>query len=69
MVQTIQEKNYHFYIETDVSRYIGEWIAVCEGKIIAHGKILKNVAREAKSLCFGKKFLLARVPDKETMIF
>jgi len=56
-------------METDISKYIGEWIAVCEGKIIAHGKTLKNVAREAKSACLGKKFLLARVPDKETMIF
>ena len=69
MTKTAQELNYQYFMEADVSHYIGEWIAVCEDKIIAHGRNLKEVAREAKNRSGGKKFLLARVPSEEAMIF
>ncbi len=69
MSGTVQEKNYQFYLEADVSRYIGEWIAVVDDKIIAHGKRLKEVAEQARLSAHGKKFLLARVPSEATMIF
>ncbi len=66
---TIQEANYEFFMEADVSRYIGEWVAVCEERIVAHGHDIKEVTKTAVKACKGKKFLLARVPDRETMIF
>jgi len=69
MTQTILEKNYQYFMESDISQYIGEWVAIYEGKIISHGKNVKAVAENAKVLSKGKKFLLARVPDKEAMIF
>ena len=56
-------------METDVSKFSGEWIAVCEGRIVAHGKNVKEVAEEARSKSQGKKFLIARVPSEEAMIF
>ncbi|HLC53649.1 MAG TPA: DUF5678 domain-containing protein [Candidatus Nanoarchaeia archaeon] len=64
-----QEQNYQYYMEADMSRYIGEWVAIIDNKIIAHGKNVKTVAEQARLLSSGKKFLLARVPDKEAMIF
>ncbi len=63
------EKHYHYYMETDVSRYIGQWVAIADNKIIAHGKHVKVVADQAKAAVGNRKFLLARVPDKEAMIF
>ena len=69
MTKNIQELNYQYFMETDVSSYIGEWIAICEDNIIAHGKNLKRVVEEAKKNSKGKKFLLAKVPSEETMIF
>lgn len=69
MAQTVQEKNYNYYLEADVSGHIGEWVAFCDGKIIAHGKSIKEVAEQAKGVAKGKKFLFARIPDKEAMIF
>ena len=69
MVKTAQELNYNYYMESDVSKFSGEWIAVCEDKIVSHGKNVREVVREAKNKCLGKKFLLARVPSEETMIF
>ena len=61
--------NYEVFLETDVSNYIGEWIAICDGKLISHGKNIKEVFAEAKLKCPGKKPLFARIPEKETMIF
>ena len=69
MKQQIQEKNYNYYMSTDISLYSGEWIEICENKIVAHGRNLKNVVKEANEKCFGKKFLLARAPGEEAMIF
>ncbi|MBI2629091.1 succinyl-CoA synthetase subunit alpha [Candidatus Pacearchaeota archaeon] len=69
MPKTTQELNYNFFMESDVSQYIGEWIAICENKIVSHGKDIKEVAKIAKALCPGKKIMFARVPDNEAMIF
>ena len=69
MATTAQEKNYSFYIQTDMSSYIGEWVAVLGDRVIAHGKNIKEVVKIAQGLSKGKKFLLARVPDQEAMIF
>jgi len=63
----MQEKSYQYYIETDTSKYEGEWIAVAEDRILAHGKNVKQVVIEANKT--GKKFILAKVPSQETMIF
>ena len=69
MTKTTQEMNYEYFMEADVSRFIGQWIAVCENKIISHGRNLKEVVEQAKKISNGKKFLLARVPSEEAMIF
>ena len=69
MAQTIQESNYQYFMHVDISKYIGEWIAIYEDKVIAHGKDLKEVAVRAREISGGKKFLLAKVPSEETMIF
>ncbi|MEK6859727.1 MAG: DUF5678 domain-containing protein [Nanoarchaeota archaeon] len=65
----MKQDNYELFLETDVSEYIGEWIAICDGKIISHGKKVKEVLAEANNKCPGKKPLIARIPEKETMIF
>ncbi len=69
MAEATLEKNYHYFMEADVSPYIGEWIAILENNVISHGKSLKEVVRIANTISKGRKFLLARVPSEETMIF
>jgi hypothetical protein len=60
--------NYDFFMQADVNSFLGEWIAVCDNKIVTHGNDVKQVYEDAKSKCLTQKFLLARVPNKETMI-
>ena len=64
-----KELNYQYFMQVDIDEFSGEWIAVCEDRIIAHGKNLKEVVQEAKNKSGDKKFLLARVPSEETIIF
>jgi len=61
--------NYEIFLKLDVSTFIGEWVALCDGQLIAHGKNVKEVLSEANKKCPGKRPLIARVPEKETMIF
>jgi len=61
--------NYAFFMKTNLSPYIGKWVAICENKIVSSGTDVKKVLSEAKKKCPKKRPLLSRVPDKETMIF
>lgn len=69
MTELSMERNYHYFMEADISSYTGKWIAILEDKVIAHGKNIKEVVSQAQAISKGKKFLLAKVPSKETMIF
>lgn len=62
-------KNYEFFIKIDLSGYIGEWIAICNEKIVSHGKDVKKVYREAREKHPTERSLLTRVPEKQTTIF
>jgi len=63
------DKNYQFFMKENIDSYIGEWIAIAGQKIIAHGKDLKKVFKEAKEKNPKDRPMITRVPDKETMIF
>jgi len=62
-------KNYEFFMKTKLEQYLGEWIAICNQRIVSHGKNVKKVYKEAKEKCPSARPLIAKVPDKETMIF
>ncbi len=63
------ENNYQFFMEANIDPYIGQWVAICDRKIVAYGKNVKKVFKEANEKCPGKRPLITRVPDKAAMIF
>ena len=63
------ESSYNYFLEANLDKYGGEWITISDNKIISHGNNLKEVVAEAKKVCGSKKFLIAKVPSGETMIF
>lgn len=69
MPQQISESSYDYFLRTNLNEYKGEWVTICDSKIISHGDNLKKVVEEAKKECGSKKFLIAKVPSEETMIF
>ena len=63
------QANYQYFMRTNMSNYIGEWVAICDKKIVSHGKDVKEVFKEAKSKCSKGRPFLTKVPEKDTMIF
>jgi hypothetical protein len=63
------KQNYDFFIETNLQEYEGEWVAICENKIVAHGKDIRRVFEDARKICPNSKPLLSKIPSKATMIF
>ena len=63
------DKNYKFFMKTNMDRYIGQWVAICDQEIVASGDDLKKVFKKAKEKCPRKKPLITKVPEEETMIF
>lgn len=62
------DKSYSFFLKADLSKYIGEWIAIVDNAIVAHGNDVKKIYEEAKAKYPKKRPLITRVPEKETMI-
>jgi len=61
------DANYQFFMETDLAGYVGQWVAVHDKRIISAGKDFKTVFAEAKKI--ARRPFIARIPEKETMIF
>lgn len=62
-------KNYQYFMNLNVDKFIGQWIAICDEKIVSHGQCFKEVFKEAKEKCPHKRPMVTKVPDKEAMIF
>ena len=62
------DKNYDYFMKANVEEYIGEWIVICNQRIVSHGKDVKKVFEKAKLLCPKERPFLARIPEKDTMI-
>ncbi len=61
--------NYLGYMTADLKLYVGEWVAICNGKVVSHAPSFKKAYAEAKRQCPTKRPLLTKVPDQDTMIF
>lgn len=65
----MDQRNYDVFLSMDASQYIGEWVAISEGRVVSRGENLKKVYEEAKKKYPNKKPLISKVPEKQTMIF
>lgn len=61
-------QNYNAYMSLDLSQYIGQWIAIFENAVIAHGKNAKEVYQKAMEITNGKKIMLTKVPSAQLEI-
>lgn len=68
MKQIKTSKNYNYFIKTDTSAYKGEWLAISENKIIAHGKDAEKVYKDALKKSGAKSISLAKAPDEQMLV-
>lgn len=62
------DKDYEFYLNSDLKEYAGKWIATVEGKIIASGIRADEVMIEAEKKCPDKIIALSKVPTDDLLI-
>ena len=66
MEGNIYKQTDHIY-GMDLSRYIGQWVVICDNKVVAHDKDLTKIAKDI-SRC-RKIPTIAMIPETDTLIF
>jgi hypothetical protein len=51
----------------DFSKYVGQWVVICENKLVAHNKSLNNINKDIKNC--KRVPTIAKIPEKGTLIF
>ena len=69
MAETRRQKNYEFYVQSDLERHSREWVAIYESAMLAHETNVKIVAKQATEVCGSQEFLLAAVPAEKSLTF
>ena len=62
-------KSYDFYTGADLSRYAGEWVAIINDKVVAHGNRVKEIISKSKEIEPGKTPFIAKVPSKKILLW
>ncbi len=62
-------KNYEFYADANLSKYAGEWVAIINSKIVAHGKSLKEIVKKARETSPNLTPFIAKVPSKKILLW
>lgn len=60
--------NYDYFIRADTSSYKGEWIAIADGKVVAHGADAEKVYKAAQKKVPRKDISLAKAPDEQMLV-
>lgn len=60
--------NYEFFLHADTSAYKGQWIAIADQKILAHGKDARRVYRAAEKKHPKGNISLAKAPDEQMLV-
>ena len=64
----IMSDNYDYFMKLDVTPYIGQWVGICDSKVVSHSESFKEAYREAKKFCGHKKPFVAMVPSDQVML-
>lgn len=62
------KSNYEYFVSKNTSGYRGEWVAISDSKIVAHGRSAQAVYKRAKKLKLSQAISLAKVPKEQLMI-
>jgi len=51
----------------DLTPFVGEWVVICEKKVVAHDKKLSKLSKEIDKC--KKSPTVAKIPKEDTLIF
>ena len=53
--------------DIDLSRFVGQWVVICNNQVIAHNKDITKIKKEINSC--KKTPVVTKIPKKEVLIF
>ncbi len=54
--------NFEFFVKSDLSGFVGKWVAILNEKVVASGENFKEVAEKVDKEFPNQKPLLTKVP-------
>ena len=60
-------QNFNFFMNNDLSKYAGDWIAVAGNKVVAKGESASEVMTKSKKKT-KKRTTVMRVPEKNVVM-
>ncbi len=54
--------------QPDLKSHVGEWVAICNKKVVACGADPGNVMDMARQICGSKETTIFRVPEKDQIL-
>ena len=60
---------FDYYVNADLTAYKGQWVAIIDNSVIAHGKNVKEILRAAKQLKPNKTPFLAKIPSSSRLLW
>lgn len=61
-------ENHQTFLETDLSEFEGRWVAIVDKKIVATGKVFKEVAEKVRRDFPKETPLIAKAPSRKPLI-
>lgn len=61
--------NFESISEEHASKYAGEWVAVIDNMVVAHGKSFREVYEKAKKQFPDKRPLIGKLPESMPIVF
>jgi len=55
------------FLEMDMSKYLGEWVALCGKEVVGHSKDINGLHKQLKK-CKGTP-LITKIPKRDVWIF
>lgn len=62
------KENFDFFIDEDMHKFSGKWIAILNKKVVASGENLKEMLREVKEKYPKQEPLIVRAPTEKLLI-
>ncbi|MEE8167890.1 MAG: DUF5678 domain-containing protein [Candidatus Hydrothermarchaeales archaeon] len=62
-------KAYNAFMKANLTKYLGEWIAIADNEIVSHGKDIRAIYDQAKEKYPNARIMITKVPEKQHCIF
>lgn len=59
---------YDYFAKADLSAYQGEWVAICNRKVISHSKNLNETIEKAREVCGSQLPLYTMIPTPASLL-